>query len=201
MRLANFLSSNRSNFMFVDPSINATGLAIYDCQENGGQIESTLRISDLVRVDKEELATWDRALIMCERIQAFANQYQVQRIYIEEPPGTLYQGQMQQGNIGQLIGRANKIFKLTAVVYGLLGLLHHSYPKKVKTFLPIDWEPHFSHRKGMAIKDWSMWHANLVLEKQGCSLLKTKLDENVADAINQGYFLIQKFTSGKKDWN
>lgn len=205
MHFQNFLSSNPSSLLFIDPGINTSGAAVYRCEEQGGKVVSNLLHWDGVDVEKEDMGTWDRVLLMMGRLETWANQYDVRGIFIEEPPGTIYQGgRMQKGNINHLIGRAQKVFKTVSVCYGLLGLFHKRASCEVRTFFPNAWEPHFSHRKGLSPKDWSLWHANLVLTNRDIrgvtKPLKTQREENIADAINQGYFLIQKLSSGKIDW-
>lgn len=203
MNFLNFLDCNPSTFLFVDPGINTTGVAVYRAKLQEKQMTTQLLLSDHIDVDKEDMSTMDRVHRMVETIILDVSAHQVQHIFIEEPPSTIYQpeGKSDEDN---LIARAQSVFKTIAVMYGLAGMLiGKKVISKIHAFAPVEWQPHHTHRKHMTMKQWSLWHANLVRNKwfPGQKPLTTKKEENEADAINQGYFLLQKLSTGKKIWN
>lgn len=203
LEFANYLDCNPTPFLFVDPGINVAGVSVFLAKFQDREYTFQLLKSDCIAVDKEEMNTMWRVQRMVERIHLYVIQYDIHNIFLEEPPSTIYRP-AGKGDIDNVIARAQSIFKTIAVVYGLIGILiGKKVASKIHTFAPLEWEPHHTHRKNMTIKEWSLWHANLVRNKwfPGQPVLKTKKEENEADAINQGYFLLQKLSTGKKIWN
>lgn len=110
-------------------------------------------------------------------------------VFLEKPPDTIYhQGRMSPG---QLIARAQNVFKVVGVTYSLYTRISSRFPQ-VSLFLidPVKWQERSSKaRQGLEIKEWSLKLANSLIVAYGNAEanLHTKRDENIADAIAMGH--------------
>lgn len=196
MKFQDFLKYNPTNFMFVDPSINNTGYAVYRCSVDLVDKETVhlkLLKYGLLRFPCEYERNNDvRIADFFHPLMALCDEFKVRRCYVEEPGETIY-GAKKMTKDG-IIARARSVALTMATCHGIIAHIkqkHHCW-----TFLPADWQPPHQRRKKPS-KEWSLDHANLVLKQQGFpSTLQTKADENIADAINFGYVILKKYESG-----
>lgn len=201
MFLKNFLVCNPSCFLFIDPSIRRTGVAVYHCKlgDDGQQLQYQVIDHGLVKpiqdYDNEELYKSVQAI--ADQVKAYVIRYKVKHVWIEQPAQTVH------GSNGMnrmaIVARAQSVFKLFAAWGGLINMLMEANCE-IHPVLPLQWEPSKKARKGQPIKEWSLEHASLCLHRFAVSdriqKLTTSDDENIADAINMGYVILKKMFQG-----
>jgi len=178
---------------FVDPGIGVTGYAAYRHTALNGSKCRTLLSSGIIEPLTSSDDIFLRVRSIAQQVQYIANNISIDRLYVEQPPQTVYGGMRLSKNM--LIARAQSVFKTFAVAYGILGILDSCH---LGVVLPIQWEPSKKQRGGMEIKAWSLQNANRILQATGYSKkLATKKDINEADAINIGNVVLDKLESGE----
>jgi hypothetical protein len=179
-----------STILFVDPGIQCTGLAVVktpglNCPQRVLAAHRKWRSDETAGTQKRIQSIWECAL-------GFVRFHNVNQVVIEEPPETVYKQKGRGVDYG--IGRATSLFKTYAITHSVLAAILAAEPRvKGYTILPVQWQPHYKRRDGLSTKEWSLRHANVVLQKQGIhELLHTSDDENIADAISMGWILTQE---------
>jgi len=175
------------NLLFVDPGIVYTGYAIWNHKYGTGFLRDIIDVGAL-----ESCITHDsillRARSMAEQTIGICRQYSVDAVWVEQPPQTIYNQHMPKN---ALIARAQSVFKTFAVTYNIFGML---CAEKIKHYdiLPKQWQG--KKAKGETVKEKSIRLANDHLEifSKFRYRLKTKRDENTADAINIGHHVLDQ---------
>lgn len=188
------LKFRKYTILCVDPGIVATGYAIYFHTLRKDQPSRVLVESGIIRPANRERDINVRASYIAESLQCISQQVNIDRIYIEQPPQTIYNAK--QLTKDMIVAKAQSVFKTFSVTYMILGMLH---AMRTYTVLPIQWQPSQKKRGVMKIKVWSLRHANEIIKGIGVQSksLHTKLDENEADAINIGNVVLDKLESGE----
>lgn len=204
MSFKRYLISNRSSFLFVDPGINFLGYCIYNCwvHKNDVVFEITKYGVHMPTIGPESTVQ-ARIRSIYQPIRQMAKEQRVKRMYVEEPPSTVY-GDRETTSVHKVIARAQSVFKTVSVCHSLIASFDMSIP--IETIWPSQWEPSKKERRGQDIKEWSLEAANVILEHkanidaiQETGMLRTKVDSNAADAINIGYRVVMDLISGKRD--
>jgi hypothetical protein len=197
MSFSSFLAFNPSCFLFVDPSINSTGYAVYKCRSvDPHGVAIKLVKYGLLKSAKPPA---DLQVKNCCRIRDFlqpllglCHEFKVKRCYVEEPGQSIYKSKKITKNM--IIARARSVAMTMGACQAMVAYVGTEVP--TSTFLPADWQPPHNTRKESS-KEWSLRHANSILIVDGFPPeLQTKADENIADAINFGYVILQKFRIG-----
>ncbi len=189
------LKFRKYTILCVDPGIVATGYAIYTHTLRKGQPSRVLIKSGLIRPSNKEVDINARASYIGESLQCIIREIQIDRVYVEQPPLTIFYAKKLSKD--GIIARAQSVFKTFAVAYMILGML---YTIHTCTILPVQWEPSQKKRGVMKIKVWSLRNANKIIKAIGVQSKKslhTKLDENEADAINIGDVVLSRLESGE----
>lgn len=113
---------------------------------------------------------------------------------IIETPEIVYS---RQGGIKQIIARAASLMD-TSFVAAALWMHARFLHFDVRTIKPREWQSRRTKSRAFNSKQWSLLMANAVLKQHGQSEeLKTKKEENIADAIVMGKLLIEPIFSGE----
>lgn len=174
------------SLLSIDPGLVCTGWAIFDLENKGPMLRTCGRVrsSDFTESDENLIV---RLNPIVDSMRGVVNQYKPAVVLIEQPPQTIYKSQMLKKEM--LIAKAQSVFKVFAVLGALVADLRQaSSIQHVTAILPVQWEYSKKKRGGMDVKEWSMQYANNVIADCNLSLaLKTKEDQNVADAISLGH--------------
>lgn len=129
-----------------------------------------------------------RAVNITEALVAEVHTCRPAFVFLERPPDTVYyQGRL---NPGQLVARAQSVFKVIGVTYAVYARLIEMVGISIFLVDPVDWQERSSKkREGLDIKDWSLRLANGIIANNSelAPTLRTEADENIADAISMGY--------------
>lgn len=192
MSLLNFVKSNPSFFLFVDPSIVNLGYAVFHCKspDNKTIVHTLVRSGMYNTSELTDKDTYVRCYAMSEFVMALARESQAKRIYIETPPDTIYE--QKNLNKDQIIARAQSVAKLTAATYSIFQAgLDNKFT--CLPILPVQWEMVRGKKNGGA-KAWSLQYANTVAAKDVKQIIK---DQNEADAITMGDVIMRKLAGMK----
>ncbi len=177
--------------LFVDPSINKLGIAIYRCTSEDGKTLVHKLIKSECHVDIDTSVSTDiRCRNMYRYVKAIVNENECKKVYIEIPPDTIYE--QKRLTKDDVIARAASICKLNAVTYSIFAHLVDTVP--CHGILPAQWEV----RKGQGgAKLWSLNYANLILRQNKIvrELREGTKDQNEADAITMGDIVIRKLSN------
>lgn len=191
MSFKDLIRFNRTCFLFVDPSVNYLGYAFYYASIKDSKLHLELADSGC---RESPCGPNDHLQVRCRSqrhfVSAIAKEQKPYSIYIETPPYTIYE---QKGKSkDDVIARAQHVFKLIAVTYSIFAGLEESYT--CHPLLPSQWQV---NKTSKSSKEWSLQYANLVIRNSGSSReLRTKKDENEADAITMGNVVLHKLFSG-----
>lgn len=179
--------------MFIDPSMNTMGWAIYELSRVNFQVQSRLKSFGLVTPTDPDASAQDRICCVVNQMLALYQQHKCRVAIIEKPPDTIYGANKMKPFM--VVARAQSIFKVYAVALAIYSAFR---AEQCQMVLPSQWEPSKKERGGRDIKEWSLLNANLMLQRTGFQeKLKTKVDENIADAISLGERMIPYLLAGK----
>lgn len=188
----------------IDPSLTMTGYCLLRSSEREIKV---LEIGLATAYSNFVPAEEDRLMMLIDKIEAVLDKLPTEinktLVVIEKPSGIVYGAGKMSRQAG--IGKASKIFKLY-MAYGALTAAIRLKGFTCHPVLPSEWEKPI-RRKGQSIKKLSLALANERIANQfiryGAStvsniVLKTRLDENIADAINIAWHTATLLQSNKK---
>lgn len=173
------------SLLVVDPSVNNCGYSIWNY--------GTKTLIEYGLIEPGEKTDIQKIMHVAETVIGLARLHNTKRIVIEHVPDTIYN----QGKLTRdlLIARAKSVFKTVAVTYTIVGLAKQLNLAVVFVF-PVEWQTYLKIRKkGHNIKLRSIEHAQKVMKLYNVKQLDLsapKKRENIADAINLGYYFFEK---------
>lgn len=190
------------NQLFIDSSVQRVGYSVFDPELkklltcgliNTSQIPG-IKQDDKKKGDKpvnETLGIIIRSRYIVSILLQLISEHKVNKIVIECPNPAIYNLTGAQGGAAARIQRTTAIFKLIAACYYCIAAITAANVQCLP-ISPGDWQPSKKQRLGLDSKPWSLWHANTYISavKYNHRNLRTKDDENIADAINLGYFFV-----------
>lgn len=180
--------------LFLDPSINFTGYAVYRLERINFAVQTRLTQYGVVESPQVGSAT-ERTYSMVRRCL----EHSCTAAVIELPPDTIYG--YKQLSKDMLVTKAESVFKTYGVAMSLLCGLR-ALGRQAATIYPRQWELDHRPRKKLGyadVKEWSMAIANRALERDGFlnQPLHTRKEQNAADAVTMGERLLPALLDGK----
>lgn len=177
------------SLLAVDPSVNSCGYSVWNYGSKS--------LIDYGLIEPGEKSDYYKVLHVAETIAGIAQDYKAKEILIENVPDTLY-GQAKLTR-DMLIAKAQSVFKTVSVIYTIVGLAQR-LDTTIVFVLPTEWQNFLKLRKkGFNIKRRSVEHAQKVMNLYTVKKmdLSTPIKrENIADAINIGYYHFERKDCG-----
>lgn len=177
------------SLLAVDPSVNSCGYSVWNYGRKS--------LIDYGLIEPGEKSDLYKVLHVSETLIGIARLYSVKTIYIENIPDTLYN----QKNLSRdmLIAKAQSVFKTVSVIYTIVGLAQQ-LNATIVFVLPTEWQNFLKLRKkGFNIKRRSVEHAQKVMNLYTVKKMDLSAPlkrENIADAINIGYYYFERKDCG-----
>lgn len=179
----------------LDTALATTGYAIYLVSSRNNFMFWLERFGT-INTNSESVTddTDSRVRFVLQEVEKLIEKHDINFLLSEEPSETIYGCRIP--NV--LIGRATAIMKLVAAVYGIVGWAYKSN-LYCRTVNPTSWQSQlFGKLKKGTSKKTSLKYANDILKHLGyLTKLKTKEEENIADAICIGFSAIRNLADGK----
>lgn len=177
----------------IDPAVRVTGYSVLQVLDGTPKI-TNLSVIDTGKMHKDATLQ-SRVNFVLSRFAVLVNRFNQSGnrdffVTIEYPCGASH------GSKGG-IGRAVKLYPVFSVAFALAG---YCFSKSInhKMILPREWQPRIlGDYKEEDSKKASLAAANKILSSMNLqNVLKTKKDENIADAVNIAYRTYLSFKEG-----
>lgn len=175
-------------FLFLDPSANTTGFSIYSITESRSSLGYNYELNRFGLFESPTLFNLNEAINrMYGHITCLVKEVGNIQAIVVEIPEVVYAGKASPQTI---LSRAASLMDTTSVAamfysFGLFNKIN------VATVKPREWQTGKLRPRKVSSKVWSLTTANSILAGIGSNRkLGTAKDENIADAIAMGYFLI-----------
>ena len=193
--LKNSLRLSKARLLFIDSGSRVGGFCITDVWIKDRKLHKRIIHFGKIKLDATS-SLQDRVIDFSIIAGGIFLEYNPDMIYIEHPPDTIY-GFQRLSKAG-IVARAQSVFKVIAVCHGVashLRTMNTGRNSEIEFIFPSQWQPSKKQRGGLDSKEWSLATANKLLSKhyhKPFKELKTKEEENVADAIAMSVYAVKK---------